>query len=155
LAAGGLAARRAASATGWCVRAIAGRVDIDVEKDPIGLGRDGKPVYLKDLWPTAEELNAALGAASDAQMYRQNYGGDLSRDAKEWAEIPAPSGEVYAWNPQSTYIQEPPYFEKFSPKPDKRTGIRDAKALAVFGDSVTTDHISPAGSIKPTSPAAK
>ncbi len=135
--------------------AIAGRVDIDIEKDPIGLGRDGKPVYLKDIWPTPEELNAALGAASDAQMYRQNYGGDLSRDAKEWAEIPAPSGEVYAWNPQSTYIQEPPYFEKFTPKPDKRTGIRDAKALAVFGDSVTTDHISPAGSIKPTSPAGK
>src|SRR5438874_605409 len=113
--------------------AIAGRVDIDVEKDPIGLGRDGKPVYLKDLWPTAEELNAALGAASDAQMYRQNYGGDLSRDAKEWAEIPAPSGEVYAWNPQSTYIQEPPYFEKFSPKPDKRTGIRDAKGTRLLG----------------------
>src|SRR5438067_2158626 len=135
--------------------AIAGRVDIDVEKEPIGLGRDGKPVFLKDIWPTPEELNSALGAAADAQMYRQNYGGDLSRDAKEWAEIPAPSGEVYAWNPESTYIQEPPYFENFTPKPDKRTGIRDAKALAVFGDSVTTDHISPAGSIKPTSPAGK
>src|SRR5207245_8256341 len=93
--------------------AIAGRVDIDVEKDPIGLGRDGKPVYLKDLWPTAEELNAALGAASDAQMYRQNYGGDLSRDAHEWNEIPAPSGEVYAWDANSAYIQETPYFEGF------------------------------------------
>jgi aconitate hydratase len=135
--------------------ALAGRVDIDVEKDPIGLGRDGKPVFLKDLWPTAEELNAALGAASDVQMYRQNYGGDLSRDAHEWNEIPAPTGEVYAWDASSTYIQEPPYFEGFSPRPDQRTGIRGAKALAVFGDSVTTDHISPAGSIKPTSPAGK
>src|SRR2546430_1133150 len=135
--------------------ALAGRVDIDVEKDPIGLGRDGKPVFLKDLWPTAEELNAALGAASDVQMYRQNYGGDLSRDAHEWNEIPAPSGEVYAWDANSTYIQEPPYFEGFSPRPDQRTGIRGARALAVFGDSVTTDHISPAGSIKPTSPAGK
>src|SRR5438477_5157111 len=135
--------------------ALAGRVDINVEKDPIGLGRDGKPVFLKDLWPTAEELNAALGAASDVQMYRQNYGGDLSRDAHEWNEIPAPSGEVYAWDANSTYIQEPPYFEGFSPRPDQRTGIRGARALAVFGDSVTTDHISPAGSIKPTSPAGK
>src|SRR2546423_4544918 len=135
--------------------ALAGRVDINVEKDPIGLGRDGKPVFLKDLWPTAEELNAALGAASDVQMYRQNYGGDLSRDAHEWNEIPAPSGEVYAWDASSTYIQEPPYFEGFSPRPDQRTGIRGARALAVFGDSVTTDHISPAGSIKPTSPAGK
>src|SRR5205823_5841663 len=135
--------------------AIAGRVDIDVDKEPIGLGRDGKPVFLRDIWPTPEELNQALGAATDTQLYRQNYGGDLSRDAKEWAEIPAPSGEVYAWNPESTYIQEPPYFENFTPRPDKRTGIRDAKALAIFGDSVTTDHISPAGSIKPTSPAGK
>jgi aconitate hydratase A / 2-methylisocitrate dehydratase len=135
--------------------AIAGRVDIDVEKDPIGLGRDGKPVYLKDIWPTAEELNAALGAATDPQMYRANYGGDLSRDAHEWAEIPTSSGEVYGWDPKSTYIQEPPYFHGFTPKPDPRTGIRGAKALAVFGDSVTTDHISPAGSIKSSSPAGK
>jgi len=135
--------------------AIAGRVDIDVEKDPIGLGRDGKPVFLKDIWPTAAELNAALGAATDAQMYRSNYGGDLSKDAHEWAEIPSSGGEVYAWDPNSTYIQEPPYFQGFTAKPDQRTGIRAAKALAVFGDSVTTDHISPAGSIKPTSPAGK
>src|SRR4051812_42726816 len=135
--------------------AIAGRVDIDVEKDPIGLGRDGKPVYLRDLWPTAAEMNQALGAASDTQLYKQNYGGDLSRDAQEWSEIPAPSGVVYAWDPKSTYIRQPPYFEKFTAQPDKRTSIRAAKPLAIFGDSVTTDHISPAGSIKPTSPAGK
>jgi aconitate hydratase len=135
--------------------AIAGRVDIDVEKDPIGLGRDGKPVFLKDIWPTPEEVNAALGSIADAQMYRQNYGGDLSKDAKEWAEIPASSGVVYSWDRKSTYIQEPPYFEGFSPQPERRTGVRGAKALAIFGDSVTTDHISPAGSIKPTSPAGK
>src|SRR3989442_1743733 len=95
--------------------ALAGRGGIDVEKDPLALGRDSKPRFLKDLWPTAEELNAALGAASDVQMYRQNYGDDLSRDAHEWNEIPAPSGEVYAWDANSTYIQEPPYFEGFSP----------------------------------------
>src|SRR5947209_824674 len=85
--------------------AIAGRVDIDVEKDPIGLGRDGKPVYLKDIWPSAEELNGALAAAANAQMYQENYRGNLARDAKEWAEIPSSSGDVYQWDRKSTYIQ--------------------------------------------------
>ncbi|HYS10015.1 MAG TPA: aconitate hydratase [Myxococcales bacterium] len=135
--------------------AIAGRVDIDVEKDPIGLGRDGKPVYLRDLWPTAEELNQALGAAADTQLYRQNYGGDLSRETPEWVKITAPAGLVYQWDPRNTYIREPPYFQDFQPKPDKRTSVRAARALAIFGDSVTTDHISPAGAIKPTSPAGQ
>jgi aconitate hydratase len=135
--------------------AIAGRVDIDVDKDPIGLGRDGKPVYLRDVWPTAAELNEALAAAADTTLYRQNYGGDLSRDAQEWAQIPASKGLVYEWDPKSTYIREPPYFEGFSPRPDQRQSVRSARALAIFGDSVTTDHISPAGAIKPTSPAGK
>src|SRR5216683_1579021 len=135
--------------------AIAGRVDIDLDKDPIGLGRDGKPVYLRDVWPTPEELNQALGSVADADMYRKNYGGDLSRESHEWSEIPAGSGLVYAWSPQSTYIREPPYFEGFKDRPAKREDIRGARPLAVFGDSVTTDHISPAGSIKPTSPAGK
>src|SRR6266481_5379874 len=112
--------------------AIAGRVDIDVEKDPIGLGRDGKPVYLRDLWPTAEELNQALGAAADTQLYRQNYGGDLSRETPEWVKITAPAGLVYQWDPRNTYIREPPYFQDFQPKPDKRTSVRGATALAIF-----------------------
>ncbi len=133
--------------------AIAGRVDIDLEKDPIGLGSDGKPVFLRDVWPTAEELNAALGAASDAQMYQANYGGDLSKDAKEWAQIPAPSGVVYEWDSKSTYIRQAPWFEKFAAKPGSVGDVRGAKPLAIFGDSVTTDHISPAGNIKKTSPA--
>jgi aconitate hydratase len=135
--------------------AIAGRVDIDISKDPIGLGRDGKPVYLKDVWPSGEELNAALGAATDTELYRSNYGQDLTRDAKEWNEIPAPSGVVYSWDKSSTYIQEPPYFDKFGGKPSALADIRGAKPLAIFGDSVTTDHISPAGSIKASSPAGK
>jgi len=135
--------------------AIAGHVDIDVEKEPIGLGRDGKPVYLRDIWPTPEELNAALGAAADAEMYRQNYGGDLARDAKEWNEIVAPRGLVYDWDRKSTYIREPPYFEKFGAASGAVSDIRGARPLAIFGDSVTTDHISPAGSIKATSPAGK
>src|SRR5437868_3144544 len=135
--------------------AIAGRVDIDLEKDPIGLGRDGKPVFLRDVWPTADELNEVMGAATDAEMYRSNYSGDLSRESREWAEIPGGTGLVYAWNTDSTYIREPPYFEGFEAQPQRRTDIRGARALAIFGDSVTTDHISPAGSIKPNSPAGK
>ncbi len=135
--------------------AIAGRVDIDLDKDPIGLGRDGKPVFLRDIWPTAEELNQALGAAADTQLYRQNYGGDLSRETPEWLQITAPTGLTYQWDPKNTYIREPPYFQDFQPRPDKRTSVRGATALAIFGDSVTTDHISPAGAIKATSPAGQ
>jgi aconitate hydratase len=135
--------------------AIAGRVDIDVDKDPIGLGRDGKPVYLRDIWPSPDEINAALGAASDPEMYRSNYGGDLSRENREWAAIPAGTGLVYKWDPKSTYIREPSYFEGFGSKQTVPGDVRGARPLAIFGDSVTTDHISPAGSIKPTSPAGK
>jgi aconitate hydratase len=134
--------------------AIAGRVDLDLDKDPIGLGRDGKPVYLRDVWPSAQELNAAMGAATDPEVYRQNYGSALAGD-KEWKEIPAPSGLVYRWDKKSTYIQEPPYFESFAPRPAPLREVHGARPLAIFGDSVTTDHISPAGSIKPTSPAGK
>jgi aconitate hydratase len=135
--------------------AIAGRVDIDLEKDPIGLGRDGKGVYLRDIWPSAQELNAVLGAATDPEVYRDNYDKDLSRENKEWSEIPAGRGVVYEWDPHSTYIREPPYFEKMPAKAVAVSDIRGARPLAIFGDSVTTDHISPAGSIKATSPAGK
>src|SRR3954451_9177946 len=134
--------------------AIAGRVDIDVDKEPIGLDREGKPVFLKDIWPTPQELNAALQQAGDPKMYEQNYGA-LSRDAKEWNEIPAGAGEVYGWDRKSTYIREPPYFETFGPKVPGISDTKGARPLAIFGDSVTTDHISPAGSIKASSPAGK
>jgi aconitate hydratase len=130
-------------------------VDIDVDKEPIGLGRDGKPVYLRDIWPSAEEINAALGAATDPDMYRANYGGDLARENREWSDIPAGTGLIYRWDPKSTYIREPPYFEGSASKQPAAGDIRGARPLAIFGDSVTTDHISPAGSIKPTSPAGK
>src|SRR5437868_3356830 len=128
--------------------AIAGRVDINVDKDPIGLGRDGQPVYLRDVWPTAAELNEALGAATDSAMYESNYGGDLAKDAREWQDVPAPTGVVYAWDKHSTYIQKPPYFEGFGPRSEPPRDIHGARPLAIFGDSVTTDHISPAGNIK-------
>ncbi len=130
--------------------ALAGRVDIDMERQPIGQGKDG-PVYLRDIWPSAEEVAALLPKASDASLYAKLYA-DLGRDNPLWDAVPAPGGQVYAWDANSTYIQEPPFFKQ-SAKPDPV--IRGARALAIFGDSVTTDHISPAGSIKPSSPAGK
>jgi aconitate hydratase len=135
--------------------AIAGRVDVDLEEDPIGLGRDGKPVYLRDIWPSAQELNDVMGAATDPDVYRSNYGKDLSGENKEWSDIPAGKGLVYDWDGHSTYIREPPYFEQMAAKTSAFSDVRGARPLAIFGDSVTTDHISPAGSIKATSPAGK
>ena len=130
--------------------ALAGGVDIDMEQQPIGQGKDG-PVYLRDIWPSAEEVAALLPKASDPGMYSELYA-DLGRDNPLWDAVPAPSGQVYTWDANSTYIQEPPFFMR-SDKPDPV--IRGARALAIFGDSVTTDHISPAGGIKPSSPAGK
>jgi aconitate hydratase len=129
--------------------ALAGRVDLDVANEPIGQGKDG-PVFLKDLWPSNEEVAALLPAASDAAAYRsyQNVGADNPL----WDAVPAPTGMVYDWDAKSTYIQEPPFFGTVA-KPDP--AIRGARALAIFGDSVTTDHISPAGGIKPAAPAGK
>jgi aconitate hydratase len=136
--------------------AIAGRVGIDLAKEPVGLDRQGKPVMLADLWPTAAELGEALAAANDPAVYRENYGGDLSKESGEWQQIPAPRGLTYEWQQKSsTYIRKPPYFENFQPKPSATGDLRGARPLAIFGDSVTTDHISPAGSIKPNSPAGK
>jgi aconitate hydratase len=135
--------------------AIAGRVGIDLAKEPVGLDRQGKPVMLAEIWPTTAELGEALAAANDPAVYRENYGGDLSKESGEWQQIPAPQGLAYDWQKSSTYIQKPPYFENFQPKPAATGDVRGARPLAIFGDSVTTDHISPAGSIKPNSPAGK
>jgi aconitate hydratase len=129
--------------------ALAGRVDIDVASEPLGQGKDG-PVYLKDLWPSNEEVAALLPAASDAAAY-QSYR-NVGADNPLWDAVPAPAGMVYDWDAGSTYIQEPPFFGQVA-KPDP--AIRAARALAIFGDSVTTDHISPAGGIKPAAPAGK
>jgi aconitate hydratase len=129
--------------------ALAGRVDIDMATQPIGEGRDG-PVYLKDIWPSHEEVAALLHHAADAKAYAIYR--DVGADNPLWDAVPAPTGEVYAWDGASTYIQEPPFF-KTTDKPDP--AIRGARALAIFGDSVTTDHISPAGGIKPSAPAGK
>ena len=132
--------------------ALAGRADIDMSKDSLGTGSDGKPVYLRDIWPSSEEVERALLASVDAETFRRLYK-DLAEANPLWKEIPSPRGVVYEWDPSSTYIQEPPFFEGFGPQPPAVTDVRGARALAVFGDSVTTDHISPAGAIKANSPA--
>jgi aconitate hydratase len=134
--------------------ALTGRVDIDLAGDPIGAGSDGKPVFLRDLWPSSEEVARVLTEASDPDEYRRLYA-DFRGQNPLWDEIPAGTGTRYEWDAASTYIQEPPYFDKFSLEPDPCREIKNARALAVFGDSVTTDHISPAGTIPPTSPAGR
>jgi aconitate hydratase len=132
--------------------AIAGTVARDLTREPLGRGADGKDVYLRDVWPSQVEVDGLLATASDPAAYRANYA-DLVTPS--WQALPAPGGEVYAWDPANTYIREPPYFVPFPLQPASRAGIRGARALAIFGDSVTTDHISPAGSIKPSSPAGQ
>jgi aconitate hydratase len=134
--------------------ALAGRVDVDLSRDPLGTGKDGKPVYLRDIWPTQAEVTALLRSAFDRDTYARLYA-DLGDANPLWKEIAAPQGAVYAWDAQSTYIAEPPYFESFGMQTSAVRDVHGARALAVFGDSVTTDHISPAGSIKPTSPAGQ
>jgi aconitate hydratase len=131
--------------------ALAGRVTIDLTKEPIGRGKDGD-VYLRDVWPTLAEIGAQLGAATDPETYRKLYS-DFAGQNPLWNDISSVAGEVYEWDQLSTYIQEPPYFERFSMEPGRFTDVKQARPLAIFGDSVTTDHISPAGAIKPSSPA--
>ena len=132
--------------------ALAGRVDIDLQKDPLGTGKDGKPVYLKDLWPTLKEVHDLAGASVVPEVFRKNYS-DFAEQNPAWNQIPGSTGETYAWDEASTYIQEPPFFEGFSMEPGHITEILRARPLGIFGDSVTTDHISPAGSFKKNSPA--
>ena len=131
--------------------AIAGRANIDLSTEPLGTGRDGKDVYLRDVWPTSEEIGAVMQYATDPATYRRLYG-DFTKENPLWNAIPTSTGQVYPWD-KSTYIAEPPFFAGFSMQPAPMPAIRGARALGIFGDSVTTDHISPAGSIKPTSPA--
>jgi aconitate hydratase len=132
--------------------ALAGRVDINLSQEPIGKGKDGRDVYLRDIWPSTEEVRERMRAAFDPATYRRLYSNFVEENPM-WNEIPSTVGDVYEWDPESTYIQEPPYFEGFSMQHGGVSPIKGARALAIFGDSVTTDHISPAGAIKPTSPA--
>ncbi|HYO91766.1 MAG TPA: aconitate hydratase AcnA, partial [Pyrinomonadaceae bacterium] len=132
--------------------ALAGRINIDMTKEPISRDRNGEDVYLRDIWPSLEEIENCIQAAYDPETYRRLYS-NFAEQNPLWNEIPATTGLAYEWDQHSTYIQEPPYFEKFSMEPGQICDVRGARPLAIFGDSVTTDHISPAGAIKPTSPA--
>ena len=134
--------------------ALAGRVNIDLTTEPLGAGRDGRPVYLKDIWPDSADIRQAMQSALKPEVFRALYR-DFAAQNPKWNEIPASLGQVYQWDPQSTYIQEPPFFDRFSLQPGVIAEIKGARPLGIFGDSVTTDHISPAGSIKKTSPAGQ
>ena len=132
--------------------ALAGRVDINLAEEPLGKGAFGQDIYLRDIWPSSQEVREHLQTAFDAETYRARYSNFVEGNPL-WNEIPSIAGEVYEWDRESTYIQEPPYFEGFTMDHGGVSEIKRARALAIFGDSVTTDHISPAGAIKPTSPA--
>jgi aconitate hydratase len=133
--------------------ALAGRVDIDMSREPLGQGRDGRDVFLSEVWPTLAEVQDAMRRSLDPETFRRLYA-EFADQNPLWNEIPSATGLIYDWAP-STYIQEPPFFAGFSMEAGHITEVTKARALAIFGDSVTTDHISPAGAIKPASPAGR
>ena len=133
--------------------ALAGRIDIDLDKEPLGRDQQGKPVFLRDIWPSPKEVADALTAIR-GEMFRSTYA-DVYKGDKLWQALDVPAGETFAWDAKSTYIKDPPYFEGMGPRPSQVNDITRARVLAVLGHSVTTDHISPAGSIKKDSPAGK
>jgi aconitate hydratase len=134
--------------------ALAGRMDTDITREPLGRGKDGKPVYLRDIWPTQKEVQDAIAGAVDSSMFTRNYETIFDGDA-EWKKLQVPQGETYQWDAKSTYIKRAPYFDDMPAKPAAVKDIQGARVLAKLGHSVTTDHISPAGSIKTASPAGK
>ena len=129
-------------------------MDMDLTTEPLGLDNAGKPVFLRDVWPTPQEVEATVRAAVSSEQYRKVYSEVFEGDA-HWKSMPVPVGDLYQWDPNSTYIKLPPYFENMPKTPAPLTDIRGARVLAILGDSVTTDHISPAGSIAVDSPAGK
>ena len=134
--------------------ALAGTVDIDLVNDPIGLDRDDQPVYLRDIWPTSQEISESLTKSVQPEMFQRKYA-DVFSGNETWNAIRAVDSELYAWDAQSTYIQEPPFFESLNRKVPSIQPIQGARVLAVLGDSITTDHISPAGAIQADGPAGK
>ncbi len=134
--------------------ALAGSVDVDLSSDPIGLTPAGEKVYLKDIWPTQAEVQAVLSSSIDAGMFQKEYG-NVEDGNERWNDIPVKGGQLFAWDESSTYIQEPPFFTDLSARPKPIAAITGARVLAMVGDSVTTDHISPAGSIKKDGPAGR
>ncbi|HWV25138.1 MAG TPA: aconitate hydratase, partial [Thermomicrobiales bacterium] len=134
--------------------ALAGSVDIDLTADPLGHDPNGDPVYLRDIWPTEEEVAQAMGEAVLPEMFREEYSTVFAGDER-WQTLPVPTGDLFEWDPDSTYVREPNFFEDMTPEPQPVPDIADARVLAYLSDSVTTDHISPAGSIARNSPAAE
>jgi len=134
--------------------ALTGTMDHDFEKDPIGMGNDGKEVYLKDIWPTTTEIDSVISSSISSEMFTKDYASVFDGD-KRWKSLDTPTGKTFAWDEKSTYVRKPPYFDGMPKQPLPVTDISKARVLAILGDSVTTDHISPAGNIKADSPAGK
>ena len=134
--------------------ALAGRIDVDLTSEPLGYNDANEPVYLRDVWPTREEIADLIAQALDANTFKRLYA-EIANQAPEWDELDIPTGELYHWSEESTYIQKPPFFEEFELEPAPITEVQGARVLAILGDSVTTDHISPAGAIGADSPAGK
>jgi aconitate hydratase len=134
--------------------ALAGRVDLDLSTEPMGKGTDGREVFLRDLWPSLQEIRDTMRTALTPEVFRRLYR-DFAGQNPKWNDIPSSTGDIYQWDEKSDYIHQPPFFENLSMKPGRIEEIRGARPLGIFGDSVTTDHISPAGAIKATSPAGQ
>src|SRR5213083_804796 len=134
--------------------ALAGRIDLDVQSEALGTGKDGKPVYLRDIWPSAKEVDDVVRSSIKSAMFHKQYGEVFTGDER-WRGLPVPAGDRFAWEPDSTYISRAPYFDGMPPTPGPVTDIRGARVLCLLADSITTDHISPAGSIRKTSPAGQ
>jgi aconitate hydratase len=134
--------------------ALAGSADFDFAREPLGTDQRGQPVYLRDIWPTQQEISQAVESFVRPEMFRERYA-DVFSGPQEWSNLPVGGGDVYAWRAESTYIQEPPFFTDITPDPRPIQPIRSARCLVMLGDSVTTDHISPAGDIAENSPAGQ
>jgi aconitate hydratase len=134
--------------------ALAGTMDFDFESEPLGQDTDGNDVFLKDIWPSQQDINDTIASAISTEMFTKNYA-DVFKGDERWRNLPTPSGNTFEWDENSTYVRKPPYFDGMPPEPEPVTDITGARVLALLGDSVTTDHISPAGSIKPGTPAAQ
>jgi aconitate hydratase len=129
-------------------------MDIDLYSEPLGEDREGQPVYLRDVWPTQQEVQEAMARGIHSEMFRKEYS-EVFKGDEPWQAMPIPEGDLFSWDPHSTYVKHPPYFVDMGPEPPPLRDVRGARVLAVLGDSITTDHISPAGSIKPQSPAGR
>jgi aconitate hydratase len=134
--------------------ALAGRIDVDLVNEPLGMSSDGEPVFLKDVWPSQREIRDTVGRALHAEMFESEYA-DVFAGDERWTALPVPEGDVYAWDEESTYVKNPPYFAGMGVEPEPVEDVRGARVLALLGDSITTDHISPAGAIKAASPAGE